>query len=126
MPDPEKVFHIDRVGETLVIAPQGPTMDFQYNDVHLDSNSLLRVLDEPDLKNVVIDMNVVNYIDSIIISSVLRVLTKSRQLGGKGVFCCASDEVKEVLSCIQIGRLWPLFETREEALAEVEPEEGGK
>jgi hypothetical protein len=47
-------------------------------------------------------------------------------LGGKGVFCCASSEVQEVLSCIQIGRLWPLFETREEALAEVEPEEGAE
>jgi len=117
MPDPEKVFHIDRVGETLVIAPQGPTMDFQYNDVHLDSNSLLRVLDEPDLKNVVIDMNVVNYIDSIIISSLLRSLTKSRQLGGTGVFCCVSDAVAEILKCIQLGKLWPVFETRDEALA---------
>ena len=126
MPDPTKVFQIARLPQTLVIVPQGATLKFQYTDVHLESNELFRIIDEPQLKNVLIDLGAVTYIDSIIISSLLRVLTKSRQLGGKGVFCCASNEVQEVLSCIQIGRLWPLFETREEALAEVEPEEGAE
>ena len=120
MPDPSKVFQIVRLASTLVVVPQGATMNFQYTDVHLESNELFRILDEPNIKNVLIDLGAVDYIDSIIISSLLRVLTKSRQLGGKGVFCCASDDVKEVLKCIQIGRLWPLFDTREEALAVVE------
>ena len=122
MPDPSKVFKIARLPRTLVIVPQGATMNFQYLDVHLESNELYRIIDEPQLENVLIDLGAVDYIDSIIISSLLRVLTKSRQQGGTGVFCCASDEVKEVLSCIQIGRLWPLYETRDEALAKVEPE----
>tara|TARA_B100000029_G_scaffold414309_1_gene417682 strand:- start:130 stop:510 length:381 start_codon:yes stop_codon:yes gene_type:complete len=121
MPDPSKVFKIARLSQTLVIVPQGATLNFQYNDVHLESNELYRIIDEPALKNVLVDLGAVTYIDSIIISSLLRVLTKSRQLGGIGVFCCASDDVKEVLKCIQIGRLWPLYETREEAIAEVEP-----
>ncbi len=126
MPDPSKVFKIARLTHTLVIVPQGATMNFQYTDVHLESNELFRIIDEPGLDNVLIDLGAVTYIDSIIISSLLRVLTKSRQLGGKGVFCCANDEVKEVLSCIQVGRLWPLFDTRDLALAEVEPEENGE
>ena len=120
MPDPSKVFQIARLANTLVVVPQGATMNFQYTDVHLESNELFRILDEPDIKNVLIDLGAVDYIDSIIISSLLRVLTKSRQLGGKGVFCRASDDVKEVLKCIQIGKLWPLFDTQEEALAVVE------
>ena len=123
MPDPTKVFKIARLSRTLVIVPQGATMNFQYTDVHLESNELYRIIDEPQLKNVLIDLGAVEYIDSIIISSLLRVLTKSRQLGGMGVFCCASDPVREVLGCIQIGRLWPLFESRDEALAEVESPE---
>jgi len=126
MPDPSKVFQVARLSSTLVIVPQGATMNFQYTDVHLESNELFRIIDEPDLKNVLIDLGSVTYIDSIIISSLLRVLTKSRQSGGKGVFCCANSQVKEVLTCIQIGRLWPLFETREEALAAVEPEDGAE
>ena len=103
MPDPSKVFKIARLQRTLVIVPQGATMNFQYTDVHLESNELFRIIDEPELDNVLVDLGAVTYIDSIIISSLLRVLTKSRQSGGKGVFCCANDEVKEVLSCIQIG-----------------------
>jgi len=119
MADPSKVFQIVRLQETLVIVPQGATMNFQYTDVHLESNALYRVLDEPEMKNVLIDLGAVEYIDSIIISSLLRVLTKSRQGGGTGVFCCASDDVAGVLKCIQIGKLWPLYETREEALEAV-------
>ena len=126
MAAPSKVFKIARLQRTLVIVPQGATMNFQYTDVHLESNELFRIIDEPELDNVLVDLGAVTYIDSIIISSLLRVLTKSRQSGGKGVFCCANDEVKEVLSCIQVGRLWPLFETRDEALAEVEPAEAGE
>ena len=97
MPDPTKVFKIARLSRTLVIVPQGATMNFQYTDVHLESNELYRIIDEPQLKNVLIDLGAVEYIDSIIISSLLRVLTKSRQLGGTGVFCCASDPVREIL-----------------------------
>jgi hypothetical protein len=68
MPDPSKVFKIARLPHTLVIVPQGATMNFQYTDVHLESNELFRIIDEPGLDNVLIDLGAVTYIDSIIIS----------------------------------------------------------
>ena len=116
MPDPEKVFKVEREGETLIIMPQGAALKFQYQKVHLESNYLIRILDEPEIRNAVVDLGSVNYVDSIIISAILRVLTKTRQAGGKAVFCNASDDMQDVLKCIKIGKLWPLYASREEAL----------
>ncbi len=121
MADPQKVFLVERLGNTLVVLPQGPALQFKHQEVHLESNALLRVVEEPAFKNVIIDLHCVDYVDSLIISSVLRCLTKIKQRGGKSVFCAASENMRSLLTSIQFGRLWPAFATREEALAFITP-----
>ena len=120
MRDPEKVFKIERLQDILVVLPQGPTLEFSYNDVHVESNALVRIVDEPGLSNLIVDLCDVNYLDSVIISSMLRLLTRIKQNGGKSVFCQASSEMQEILQCIRLGKLWPHFDTREEALQSLE------
>lgn len=116
MPDPVKVFQVERLGHILVVLPQGPALHFQHNEVHHESGSLLRVVEEPVFKNVIIDLHCVDYVDSVIISSILRCLTKMKQRGGKSVFCSASTNMRSLLKSIQLGRLWPEFPTREQAI----------
>lgn len=116
MPDPVKVFRIERLGNTVVVLPQGPALQFQHNEVHVESNSLLRAVEEPVFKNVIVDLHCVDYVDSVIISSILRCLTKIKQKGGKSVFCAASENMRSLLKSIQLGRLWPEFPTREIAM----------
>jgi anti-sigma B factor antagonist len=117
MADPEKVFKVERAGETLVVLPQGPALHFQHHEVHVESNALYRALDAPGMKNVVVDLSDVDYVDSVIISSILRCLTKTKQRRGKSVFCNASTNMQELLKSIKLGKLWPSFSSREEALA---------
>lgn len=116
MLDPQKVFKVERHGDVLVVLPQGPALDFRYQEVHLESNALYRVVDEPQLKHVVVDLGCVSFVDSVIISSILRVLTRVKQRGGKAVFCCGSENMQSILKCIKIGKLWPHFDTREQAI----------
>lgn len=117
MADPQKVFLVERLGDTLVVLPQGPALHFKHHEVHLESNALLRVVEEPTFKHVVIDLHCVDYVDSLVISSILRCLTKIKQRGGKSVFCAASENMRSLLKSIQFGRLWPEFSTRDEAFA---------
>ena len=117
MADPDKVFQVEREGDTLIVQPQGPALQFQHHEVHLESNALYRVLDEPKMKNVIVDLSAVDYVDSVIISSILRCLTRTKQKRGKAVFCNASENMKELLKSIKLGKLWPDFPSREEALA---------
>ncbi|MDA0284393.1 MAG: STAS domain-containing protein [Planctomycetota bacterium] len=119
MADPQKVFKLERDGNTLIVLPQGPALQFQHTEVHLESNALYRVLDEPGLVHVIIDLQSVDYVDSVIISSILRCLTKCKQRRGKSVFCNASENMAELLKCIRIGKLWPSFDSREAAMQAV-------
>ena len=119
MADLEKVFKVERDGDTLIVLPQGPALHFQHKEVHLESNALYRLLDDRALKHVIIDLQDVDYVDSVIISSILRCLTKTKQKRGKSVFCNVSENMSELLKCIRIGKLWATFDTRDAALAEV-------
>ncbi|MFP6763197.1 MAG: STAS domain-containing protein [Planctomycetaceae bacterium] len=116
MPDPETVFKIERADGVVVVRPQGPALHFNHNEVHLESNALYRAVDDPKFRHVLVDLSDVDYIDSVIISSVLRCLTKTKQKRGKAVFCCASENMRELLKCIKFGKLWPEFETRAQAV----------
>lgn len=117
MADPDKVFKVERQGDTLIVLPQGPALQFQHHEVHIESNALYRALDAPQMKNVIVDLSTVDYVDSVIISSILRCLTRTKQKRGKAVFCNASENMKELLKSIKLGKLWPDFPSREEALA---------
>lgn len=122
MSQPREVFLAERVGATLVVVPQGPALNFRYPDVHRESNELFRMMDAPDLHNVVIDLSAVDYVDSVIIGSIIRLLQKARVRRGQAVFCSASDAMQEILKSIKIGTMWPLFATRSEALTAIASE----
>ena len=114
--NPTKVFGIERQGDTLIVLPQGPTLNFKYHQVHLESNNLQQIADDPNLVNALIDLRDVNYLDSLIIGSLVRVLAKTKRAGGKALFCNGSDELQSILKCIKLGKLWPHYDSREEAL----------
>ncbi len=114
-----RVFHVETVGSTLIVRPLGPAMNFPYKDVHGESNGLIEEFQRNACRNVVVQLDAVDYVDSIIIGSIIRVLQKARTGGGQAVFCCASANMQAILGSIKIGTLWPLYATREEALAAV-------
>ncbi|MCA9018046.1 MAG: STAS domain-containing protein, partial [Planctomycetaceae bacterium] len=87
------------------------------SNVQVESNKVLRLFDAPDVKNVIIDLSRVDYLDSIIIGAIIRLLQRARQTGGQAVFCSACDNMQNILKCIKVGTLWPLYDSREDALA---------
>jgi anti-anti-sigma factor len=122
MADPTIVFKVERIDSTLVVLPQGPALQFNNNEVHLETNALYRLLDERELRDVIVDLQSVDYVDSVIISSVLRCLTKTKQRRGKAVFCNASVNMTQLLKTIRIGKLWPSFDNRDDAIAAIAAE----
>ncbi|WP_299463539.1 STAS domain-containing protein [uncultured Gimesia sp.] len=116
MIDNLEIFKVEVTTPNLVVVPQGSTLQFQYSNVQIESNKVLRLFDTPELKNVVIDLSQVDYLDSIIIGAIIRLLQRARQTGGQAVFCNASVNMQNILKCIKVGTLWPLYDSREEAL----------
>ncbi|QDT44794.1 STAS domain protein [Gimesia alba] len=111
-----EIFGIEQAAPNLVVIPQGSTMQFQYSNVQVESNKVLRLFDAPEVKNVIIDLSEVNYLDSIIIGAIIRLLQRAKQTGGHAVFCNACDNMQNILKCIKVGTLWPLYDSREAAI----------
>lgn len=112
-----EIFEVEETPPNLVVVPQGSTLQFQYSNVQIESNKVLRMFDSPEIKNVVIDLSKVEYLDSIIIGAIIRLLQRARQMGGQAVFCSACENMQNILKCIKVGTLWPLYDTREAAIA---------
>lgn len=113
---PAEVFVTELIGDTLIVNPQGPALDFQYGEVHAASNDLFCRVNDPSIRNLIIDLSDVDYVDSIIIGAMIRILQKTKMGGGRAVFCCASENMLSVLKSIKIGTLWPCFDDREQAM----------
>jgi anti-anti-sigma factor len=112
-----EIYEIEVSPPNLVVTPQGSTLQFLYSNVQIESNKILSLFNSPEIKNVIIDLTKVDYLDSIIISSMIRLLQHARQTGGQAVFCNACEDMQNILKNIKLGTLWPLFETREEAIS---------
>jgi len=112
-----EIFEVELSPPNLIVVPQGSTIEFQYSNVQIESNKVLRLFDEPEIKNVIIDLSQVKYLDSILIGAIIRLLQRAKQSGGQAVFCNACENMQNILSCIKMGTLWPLFDSRDEAIS---------
>lgn len=111
-----KVFKLERDQDILLVTPLGDAGSFRYHDVHQESNVVLQVLDDQTLKHVVIDLSSEQVLGSIIISVVIKLCRKVGARGGKAAFCNASSDMQEVLTTMNLTRLWTHYETRAEAI----------
>jgi anti-anti-sigma regulatory factor len=116
----KKVFRLEWDGNVLIVIPQGDISGFRYNDVHQESNATLEVLDDPSLQHVVIDFTAEQILGSVIINVVIKMCRKAGAKGGKAAFCNASPDLLEVLTTMNLTRLWPHFSSRAEAIAAVQ------
>ena len=112
-----RVFRLDRRGDTLVVCPLGDALGFRYLDVHNETNAVLRVLDEPELTNLVVDFGGKELFGSIMVGSIIKMARKVGHSGGKTAFSNASVEMSEALETMNLGKLWPYFPTVTEAMA---------
>lgn len=111
-----EVFEVELSSPNLIVIPLGSTLQFHYSNVQVESNKVLRLFNSPEIKNVIIDLSKVDYLDSVIINSIIRYLQQARQTGGQAVCSNASENMQNILECIRLRTLWPLFDTREEAI----------
>jgi anti-anti-sigma factor len=115
-----RVFAIDQYEKTIVVCPQGDATGFRYNDIHRDTNALCDLIDRKDIENLVIDFSQVNILGSIIISSIIKLARKISTKEGKACFCQASDSMRDVVTSMNLTRLWPYFDTLNDAIAHLD------
>ena len=111
-----KVFRVERSGDTTIVVPQGIATEFRYFEVQTESNTVIQQLDQHRVEKLVVDLAEVTAIDSVIIDSIIRMVRRVTNRGGKATICGASDSALKTLRSMRLDTLWPYFLSRDEAL----------
>jgi len=114
------VFTTKAIDDTLVIIPQGDSTGFRYNDIHAETNAIITLIGRQKCRRLVINFSSVEIVGSIMISAIIKLARKITSQKGQAAFCCASDTMQEVMQSMNLTRLWPYYETQEEAIASFE------
>lgn len=116
MAQTNNVFTTELVDGTLVVSPQGDSTGFRYNDIHSETNAVITAIDRQNAQNLVINFKNVEIVGSIMISAIIKLARKITSKKGQAAFCSASETMEEVMQSMNLTRLWPCFETQEEAI----------
>ena len=115
-PTNTKVFGVEKYGSTLVVTPQGDANGFRYTEIHQDTNAICDVIGRERITNLIIDLGQVTILGSIIISSIIKIARKISERHGQACFCQASSSMREVIHSMSLTKLWPYYESLDEAV----------
>ena len=117
---PLKIFVAEQIGPVVVVTPEGDGSAFRYQDVHMEANSVRTHMGKPGNDHLVIDLHKMEYFGSEFIGALVTMAREVRNRQGRAVMCSATPQMLEVLKNMSLFKLWPYFESREEAMAELE------
>ena len=122
-----RVFELERIDDVLVVAPLGDESSFRYFDIHNQANRVMRELDDPAIRSVVVDFARVPTLGWVMTSAIVRLVRNLDYRGGLAVYCEASRSNLELFSSMKLGRPWTHHFTRESAVDSIRggPAEGG-
>jgi len=117
------VFTTQLVGQTLVVTPQGNSTGFRYNNIHAETNAVITAMDRQNARNLIINFSSVEIVGSIMVSAMIKLARKIAAKKGQVAFCSASETMKEVMRSMNLTRMWPYFDSQEEAIKSFESAE---
>jgi len=113
---PEEAFTLEKDGNVTTL-----TLTFK-NFIHDDNEAFMKafekVIDEGHTA-IVMDASQTFYISSLILASMVYMLKKIREKGGKLVLCNVKDRVKEVMGMTNLDKVFDIVATKEEAIAQL-------
>ncbi|MHC4877839.1 MAG: STAS domain-containing protein [Planctomycetota bacterium] len=112
-----KVFSVEIVEHVVVVTPNGDASAFRYQDIHTATNTLVDSIARQKVQRMVVDFGEVDVVGSIMISSIIKLARSIARQQGTAVFCNSSETMQNVISTMNLTKLWPYYESRDEAVA---------
>lgn len=113
------VFDAHQTGEVLIVAPIGDGLSSRSADIQIRANQIRRTLKQSDIKHIVIDLERLDYFGSEVIGPIVAFARDISNQGGRAAMCGVSRKMRQVLDNMYLLKLWPHFETRDEAVQSV-------
>ena len=117
MNTPLSLFEIECQGDTVIISPVIDLREFEYEQLVDEANEAFDYLEKTrNAKNLVVDFQKTDYFGSTALGFFLKLWKKVRDRKGQMAFCQLSDHEKEILTVTKLDSLWPICQSRDEAL----------
>ncbi len=113
------LFAVERVGDTLVVTPLADLGELEYQQGEPEAGAVYDLLNDPAVRNVVLDFGRTAYFGSSALGFFIRLWTRLSARQGCLAFCNLSSEEREILKHTRLDSLWPVCWSREEALRRV-------
>lgn len=111
-----RVFLVESKGDTLIVSPTGEAFEFRHTMVISEMNAILELLEEPEVRNLVIDLSREEYYGSVIIGALNTMVSHMVDNGRRVATCCASEDMQNVIRIMGLSERWPNHPTRRKAL----------
>ncbi len=113
----QNVFRIERNGSTLVLTPRCNISSLATENMQPELQTLQAIVACDDVKDVVVDFDEVPHFGSEMLGAIHMIWKRIRADGGKLVICNVSRVGREILQVAKFDLIWPIYESRSEALA---------
>jgi anti-sigma B factor antagonist len=110
------IFKIERVGATMVVAPQRSVTSLSDDDVKDELGGLLEVIESGEVRTLIFDFAQIEYCGSSMLEAMRRLWKSLPKTNGKLIICCVNSVIRDILHVTRFDTLWSIFDTREEAL----------
>jgi anti-anti-sigma factor len=114
-----RFFIIDKDGETLIVSPVRELGSFSEDEVRNEWDKLLDYLDHSQTTRVVLDLSKLTYFGSTMLEMMVVLWKRLSGKQGKLAICSVSTVGREILHIAKFDTIWPICDTRQEALAKV-------
>lgn len=111
-----KIFHVEKAPPHIFVTPNGQGASFRYADLQMESNFVRTLVADTTCPYLVIDLSNLSYFGSEFIGALILLGREKKNRGGKVVICSVNENMHEVLKGMSLFKLWPYYETREQAI----------
>ena len=111
------VFRVEHVEDVVVVEPLGDESSFRYFDIHNQANRVMRALDDPSVRGVVVDLRSVPTLGWVMTSAIVRLVRNLDYRGGLAVYCSASKANIDQFSSMKLGEPWTHLDSRDDGVA---------
>ncbi len=109
-------FRIERHGEIAVIIPTPELEKLPLDLMEQAAQMVLAPLRTNPPSGLIFDLSQVGYFGSVFLSFLLRCHKRVKETGSEVVVAGASPDARELLRITALDTIWPLYDTRKEAL----------
>ena len=114
------IFQREFRGNTLILIPHRPLGGLNEVEIVGETNELVNFIQQSGPLNLIFDLQNGEYLGTALIGAIVRLWKRVALAGGRMALCAISDPVFQILRITKLHTVWPIYTTRDEALASVE------